>query len=101
MQTFRSARHGRPKGLRYNRHGRPQGLHYNRILVLAAAVLIAGAATLAAQSPKYSVGRTPTDEDIRALGIVVAPDGTGLLLGRLGEAYATRFSRVSGCVSAR
>src|SRR5688572_33414530 len=32
----------------------------------------------AAQSPKYGAGRTPAPEDIRALGITVAPDGTGL-----------------------
>src|SRR3977135_1803488 len=45
--------------------------------VLVAAVMLACSGVLA-QSPKYSVGRTPTDEDIRALGIMVAPDGTGL-----------------------
>jgi mono/diheme cytochrome c family protein len=47
---------------------------------LVAAVLLAGTVVLA-QSPKYSVGRTPTDEDTRALGIMVAPDGTGLPAG--------------------
>jgi cytochrome c len=51
------------------------------MVVLAAAVLIVGAATLAAQSPKYRVGRTPTDQDIQPLGIMVAPDGTGLPAG--------------------
>ena len=49
--------------------------------VLGAALwLLAGAATLA-QSPKFHVGRTPSDEDTRALGIMVAPDGTGLPAG--------------------
>jgi len=33
---------------------------------------------LCAQSPKHGVGRTPTQEQIRAFGITVAPDGTGL-----------------------
>ncbi|MEX2262970.1 MAG: c-type cytochrome [Bryobacteraceae bacterium] len=33
---------------------------------------------LLAQSPRYGVGRTPTDQEIRALGATVAPDGTGL-----------------------
>ncbi len=47
------------------------------LAVMTAVVLFADAATFA-QSPKYHVGRTPTDEDIRALGIQVAPDGTGL-----------------------
>jgi cytochrome c len=33
---------------------------------------------LPAQSPKYGVGRAPTDEGIRALGVTVSPDGKGL-----------------------
>ena len=33
---------------------------------------------LLAQSPRYGVGRTPTEQDIRALEVTVAPDGTGL-----------------------
>jgi len=36
------------------------------------------ALALAAQSPKYGVGRAPGAEEIRGLGIIVAPDGTGL-----------------------
>src|SRR6266852_9115546 len=48
--------------------------------IVAAAVLLAGAVALA-QSPTYSVGRTPTEEDTRALGLMVAPDGTGLPAG--------------------
>jgi len=36
------------------------------------------AALAAAQSPKHGVGRTPTEQEIRALGITVAPDGAGL-----------------------
>jgi cytochrome c len=31
-----------------------------------------------AQSPRHGVGRAPTDDEIRSLGITVAPDGTGL-----------------------
>jgi len=31
-----------------------------------------------AQSPKHGVGRTPSEQEIRALGITVAPDGAGL-----------------------
>jgi mono/diheme cytochrome c family protein len=34
--------------------------------------------SVAAQSPKNTVGRTPTNEEIRALGVTVAPDGAGL-----------------------
>jgi cytochrome c len=44
--------------------------HLLLLVIVAAAVL--------AQSPKHGVGRTPTEEEIRALGITVAPDGTGL-----------------------
>jgi len=48
--------------------------------VVAAAVLLAGAGGLA-QSPRYGGGGTPTAEGARALGITVAPDGTGLPAG--------------------
>jgi mono/diheme cytochrome c family protein len=41
-------------------------------------IVLAGAVTLAAQSPKYGVGRPATPEQIRELGIAIAPDGTGL-----------------------
>jgi cytochrome c len=36
------------------------------------------AVQLAAQSPRYGVGRTPTEQEIRALEVTIAPDGTGL-----------------------
>jgi len=36
------------------------------------------AALASAQSTKHGVGRTPTEQEIRALGITVAPDGAGL-----------------------
>src|SRR5579864_3405945 len=42
------------------------------------AVLLAAAVALVAQSPKYGVGRPPTPEQIRDLGVAIAPDGTGL-----------------------
>jgi cytochrome c len=45
-----------------------------RSLALAAAF----AMLLVAQLPKHGVGRTPADEEIRALGVTVAPDGAGL-----------------------
>jgi len=44
---------------------------------LAAAIFLL-AALANAQSPKYGVGRTPSEQEIRALGITVAPDGAGL-----------------------
>lgn len=42
-------------------------------------IMLAGA--LAAQSPKYGVGRPATLDQIRGLGTAIAPDGTGLLDG--------------------
>ena len=40
--------------------------------------VFAAAATLAAQSPRFGVGRPPTPEEIRELGAAIAPDGAGL-----------------------
>ncbi len=45
------------------------------------AVLLASAAILAAQSPKYGIGKPPTEEQIRGLGAAIGPDGTGLPSG--------------------
>lgn len=36
---------------------------------------------LSAQTPRYGVGRTPSGQEIRALGLTVAPDGKGLPAG--------------------
>jgi S-disulfanyl-L-cysteine oxidoreductase SoxD len=46
------------------------------------ACALAVAAALAAQSPKYGVGRTPSADEIRALGYTVTPDGRGLPPGK-------------------
>ncbi|MBI3680754.1 MAG: cytochrome c [Acidobacteria bacterium] len=63
-------------------------------------VLLA-AAGLWAQTPKYGVGRAPSPEEIRALGIIVAPDGTGLpegsgtaIEGR--EVFSSRCAKCHG-----
>jgi mono/diheme cytochrome c family protein len=42
------------------------------------ALLLATAATVSAQSPRFDVGRPPTADELRALGSAIAPDGTGL-----------------------
>ena len=64
-------------------------------------LLLAGVVTLAAQSPKYGVGRPPTAEQILNLGASIAPDGGGLpegsgtvSAGR--EVYAARCSNCHG-----
>ena len=65
------------------------------------ALMLAGALLLAAQSPKYGVGRSPTEDQIRGLGAAIAPDGTGLpegsgtaAVGR--EIFAAKCSKCHG-----
>ena len=58
------------------------------------------AAGLAAQSPKHGVGRTPTEAEIRVLGITVAPDGTGLPEGS-GSAVEGRALFAQRCAKCR
>jgi cytochrome c5 len=57
---------------------------------VAIAALLA-ATTVNAQSPKYAVGRTPTQQEIQAWDISIAPDGTGLPPG---EGNAEEGARV-------
>jgi cytochrome c len=59
------------------------------------------AASLAAQSQTFGVGRPPTPEEIRELGSAIAPDGTGLpegsgsvAAGR--EVFAARCAKCHG-----
>ena len=52
----------------------PMWMH--NAMVFAVALLSAG--RLAAQSPKYGVGEPATPDQIRGLGISIAPDGSGL-----------------------
>ena len=60
------------------------------------AILLAAAATLSAQSPRYGVGRPPAPEEIRELGSAIAPDGTGLPQGS-GTVAAGRALFVAQC----
>jgi mono/diheme cytochrome c family protein len=64
-------------------------------------LLLAAAAALAAQSPKYGAGRTPAPEEIRQWDISISPDGKGLPEGRgtaaeAKELYANRCSKCHG-----
>src|SRR5215831_13073544 len=63
------------------------------------AILLAGAATLAAQSPKYGVGQPPTAEQILNLGASIAPDGGGLPAGSgtVAAGRAVYTARCSHC----
>lgn len=62
--------------------------------------LIAGLAAsvvLTAQMPKHGVGKRPSEEEIRALGATVAPDGAGLPAGS-GSAIQGREIFAARCV---
>ena len=64
-------------------------------------VLIAAGSLMAAESPKYGIGRTATSEEIRALDDTIPSDGTGLPEGRGTAAegrdvYARRCQRCHG-----
>ena len=48
---------------------------------LTLAIVVVGAAALAAQSPRFGVGRPPTPDEVRGLGAAIAPDGGGLPQG--------------------
>jgi len=52
-----------------------------------------------AQSPKHGVGRKPTEQEMRALGVTVAPDGTGLPegSGTVAEGRALFAQRCARC----
>ena len=65
------------------------------------AIISALAVCGVAQSPKYGVGHTPASDEIRALGVTVAPDGTGLPEGSGTAAegraiFATRCAKCHG-----
>src|SRR6476660_8795004 len=63
------------------------------------AVVFAGAATLAAQSPRFGVGRLPTPDEVRGLGAAVAPDGGGLPegSGTVAEGRTVYAARCASC----
>jgi mono/diheme cytochrome c family protein len=65
----------------------------------ALALVFAGAATLAAQSPGFGVGRAPTPDEIRGLGAAIAPDGGGLPegSGTVAEGRAVFAARCASC----
>ena len=67
--------------------------------VPALAIVFAGAAILAAQSPKFGVGRPPTPDEVRGLGAAIAPDGGGLPegSGTVAEGRAVFAARCASC----
>src|SRR5436190_17325837 len=70
------------------------------VLALASTSLtLLCAAALAAQSPKFDVGRPATPEEIRELGAAIAPDGSGLPqgAGSVEEGRAIFAARCARC----
>jgi S-disulfanyl-L-cysteine oxidoreductase SoxD len=63
------------------------------------AVVFAGGATLAAQSPRFGVGRLPTPDEVRGLGAAIAPDGGGLPegSGTVAEGRTVYAARCASC----
>ncbi len=59
-------------------------------------VLLMGASAVA-QGPTYGVGRTPTEEEIRALDISIGPAGEELPPGRGTAKEGERVYRAKGC----
>jgi len=66
---------------------------------LALAIVLAGAAALAAQSPRFGVGRPPTPDEVRGLGAAIAPDGGGLPdgSGSVAEGRTVYAARCASC----
>src|SRR6267142_1595580 len=66
---------------------------------LAFAIVFAGAATLAAQSPRFGVGRPPTPAEVLGLGAAIAPDGGGLPegSGTVAEGRTVYAARCASC----
>lgn len=67
----------------------------------AIVLVLAGAVPMAAQSPKYGVGRPATPQEVRDVGAAIAPDGGGLPEGSgtvaAGRAvFAARCARCHG-----
>lgn len=65
------------------------------------AITVAAAVSIAAQAPKFGVGRPPSPDEMRALGSAIAPDGGGLppgsgtvATGR--ELFASKCARCHG-----
>ena len=66
---------------------------------LPLAIVVACAATLAAQSPRFGVGRPPNPDEVRGLGAAIAPDGDGLPegSGTVAEGRTVFAARCASC----
>ena len=66
--------------------------------LLVAALALAASVSASAQAPDYNLGKTPTDEEIRAWDISVAPDGKGLPPGKGTAVEGAKLYVRKGCI---
>jgi len=66
--------------------------------LLVPTLMLAAAATASAQAPDYNLGKTPTDEEIRAWDISITPDGKGLPAGGGTAVEGAKLYVRKGCV---
>ena len=66
---------------------------------LPLAIVFACASTLAAQPPRFGIGRPATADEVRDLGAAIAPDGDGLPAGAgtVAEGRAVFAARCASC----
>ena len=64
---------------------------------MSSAIVLVLLLAAAEQPSKHGVGRAPTEQEIRALGVMVAPDGKGLPEGAAGTAVEGREVFASRC----
>ena len=70
---------------------------WRSILLVSAAILVTCAAA-SAQAPDYNLGKTPTDDEIRAWDISITPDGKGLPAGSGTAVEGAKLYVRKGCV---
>jgi cytochrome c len=61
-------------------------------------VILATCAAASAQAPDYNLGKTPTDDEIRAWDISITPDGKGLPAGSGTAVEGAKLYVRKGCV---
>jgi mono/diheme cytochrome c family protein len=66
--------------------------------LLVPTLILGAAAAASAQAPDYNLGKTPTDEEIRAWDISITPDGKGLPAGSGTALEGAKLYVRKGCV---
>jgi mono/diheme cytochrome c family protein len=66
--------------------------------LLVPVMLLAACAAASAQAPDYNLGKAPTEEEVRAWDISIAPDGKGLPAGSGTAVEGAKLYVRKGCV---